>query len=796
MNKIEGCTIKISYSLLFLFFSNFIYAQNDLSIDDYSFVSEHKIESIEKSLRFGSRAFAMELEETKKDYVVKNYTKEKYFSHLLDTIDIFFKKNEQAMISLLLKGEFKQDRLLAYLDAYFSNRILFYDKENSYKLNSLKKQGIQILVIFESDLAATSIAQIRKEKKYLNRFSSDPLDKLILFNATAKKDSTLLSNVFELWELTGKPPNFIIAPKIKITALKNIVDSLNRTRRFRGIVEYNGKKLNEIFWRKSPQIITPAKFSFPLTAIEQVRAPYKNGYRITPAEVIHHKGQNDAPRVFTAFDVILKDKLVYDFSFDHKIINHIEPNWDRVISKDISFINDPERGSVLHLNTMDSFIDYSKQNTLDFETPISISVWVKPDRVREFMGIIGFGMAFSLKLKQGNPDFTMATIKDHIIKHPLESKKWHHLVTIYNPKNSIEFYLDGKKIGESNTADIITSEQSLVIGNNIWGEQFYGSIDDLKIWDRGISYKEITELYHANPIKKQKTAYILTGVLLVLALVVGFLYRRRKGAATPTSKPQSILKKETNQNPERNTLTLFGNFNMRLVSDDTTISFSPLHKQLLSFLILAHMDEKEGINTNRLTETFWPGVSKIKAKENRNGNIRKLRIALSKVEGLEVVFENKKWSVLNTKNLDIDIFNYEKLKENITGNLKEGKLVIADLEDFLEVLKKGNILQNTQTEWADFYKNKISNEVENLLSQIYNTQNKKLHPELNLKIAKTILLFDNLNEYALEILITELVASGKHGLAQNYYTTFSKNYETLYAHSFDRTYKSFIKKQQ
>ena len=252
MNKIEGCTIKISYSLLFLFFSNFIYAQNDLSIDDYSFVSEHKIESIEKSLRFGSRAFAMELEETKKDYVVKNYTKEKYFSHLLDTIDIFFKKNEQAMISLLLKGEFKQDRLLAYLDAYFSNRILFYDKENSYKLNSLKKQGIQILVIFESDLAATSIAQIRKEKKYLNRFSSDPLDKLILFNATAKKDSTLLSNVFELWELTGKPPNFIIAPKIKITALKNIVDSLNRTRRFRGIVEYNGKKLNEIFWRKSP----------------------------------------------------------------------------------------------------------------------------------------------------------------------------------------------------------------------------------------------------------------------------------------------------------------------------------------------------------------------------------------------------------------------------------------------------------------------------------------------------------------------------------------------------------------
>ncbi|MCK0156135.1 hypothetical protein MWU65_03030 [Cellulophaga sp. F20128] len=795
-NKIVENKIKIVYLLFVLFFCNFINAQNDLTIDDHSFVSERNLTSIEKSLDNGVRAFVLDLEESKKTYVLKNYSPKKHLSHLLDTLSNFLKENDDAIVSLLLQGEFKQEGIKDYLNNYFLNQVLFYNKEHSQKLNYLKKQGIKILVVFESDVATTSIAQLRNEKKYLKRFSSDPLDKLILFNATTEKDSTLLAHIFELWELTGKPPNFIIAPKNPIPRLQSISDSLNKTRRFRGIVTYNGTKLNEIFWRNAPEVITPARFSFPLTQLRQVRAPYKNGYRITPAEVIHHKGQTDAPRIFTAFDVILKDNLVYDFSFDHKIINHMEPNWDRVISKDISLINDPERGSVLHLNTMDSFIDYSKQNTLDFETPISISVWVKPDRVREFMGIIGFGMAFSLKLKQGNPDFTMATIKDHIIKHPLESKKWHHLVTIYNPKNSIEFYLDGKKIGESNTADIITSDQSLVIGNNIWGEQFYGSIDDLKIWDRGISSKEITELYHANPIKKQKTAYILTGVLLVLALVVGFLYRRRKGAAPHTSKPQSILKKETNQNPERNTLTLFGNFNMRLVSDDSTISFSPLHKQLLSFLILAHMDEKEGINTNRLTETFWPGVSKIKAKENRNGNIRKLRIALSKVEGLEVVFENKKWSVLNTKNLDIDIFNYEKLKENITGNLKEGKLVIADLEDFLEVLKKGNILQNTQTEWADFYKNKISNEVENLLSQIYNTQNKKLHPELNLKIAKTILLFDNLNEYALEILITELVASGKHGLAQNYYTTFSKNYETLYAHSFDRTYQSFIKKQQ
>jgi hypothetical protein len=69
-----------------------------------------------------------------------------------------------------------------------------------------------------------------------------------------------------------------------------------------------------------------------------------------------------------------------------------------------------------------------------------------------------------------------------------------------------------------------------------------------------------------------------------------------------------------------------------------------------------------------------------------------------------------------------------------------------------------------------------------------------LHSELKVNIAKTILLFDNLNENALQILITELISSGKHGLAQNMYATFSKNYEALYAETFDIKYQSFIKK--
>ena len=578
--------------------------------------------------------------------------------------------------------------------------------------------------------------------------------------------------------------------------MKKIADSLNSKRRFRGIAEYNGKFLNAISWVKSPKTITPAKFSFPLTASEQVLSPYKNGYRITPAEVIHHTAQNDAPRIFSAYNIDIKDKLIYDFSFENKIENAVERTWDGFISKNVSIINDSKRGRVLYFNSNDSFIDYSKENTLNFETPISIAAWVKPLSIPPYMGILGFGMAFSLKLSDGNPDFTMATVKDHIIEQPLKINEWQHLVVVYNPKATVEFYLDGERIGEADAHDMIPSKQSLVIGNNIWGEQFHGSIDDLKIWNRGLSQKEITTLFQHEPFKRSGViVYVIMGALVFFGSVFVFLYKRKKSSVKPYIKSQQDSEYLKQPRPKQNTLYLFGNFHIDLVSEKTLpLSFSPLHKQLVSFLILATLEEKDGVNTNKLTETFWPGVSKMKAKENRNGNIRKLRKTLSKVEGLEVVFTEKKWRIINTANFEIDVFEYIKLKKRIEYELKLGKLILKDLEAFIELLKSGNILQNTQTEWADYFKNKISNEVENLLSKVYNDQNKHLYAELNIKIAKTILLFDNLNENALKILISELVSSGKHGLAQSAYATFSKNYEILYAEPFRIEYQSFIKR--
>ncbi|MEC3907849.1 LamG-like jellyroll fold domain-containing protein [Tamlana sp. 2201CG12-4] len=782
--------------VLFFFIPKTIFSQNDLSVDDYAFICAQSPDSLAYNFNKGIRAFILHIEEKEGVYKLENNTDSKDLSGTLDLIELFLEENNQAFISLIFKGTFNQEALKSILKTKFSNRILFRTTNDWPKVNDLLSDGVRIFGVFKSDLVSTTIEQIRKVNEYSGRFSSNPQDKLVLLTSLAETDSILYTNIFELWKSTGKAPNFIISPNIKNNNVKGVSDSLNRMRRFRGVIEYKGKPLNEISWTNSPKIITPSKFSFPLIEKEIVLSPYKNGYRITPAEVIHHAAQNDVPRFFSAYDVPIEDKLAYDFSFEERVENTVDVTWDRSISKDVSYVNDPERGHVLHFANNDSYIDYSKENILDFKSPISVSVWVKPDSIPEYAGIVSFGMAFSLKLRSGSPDFTMATVKDHVIEQPLKTNTWQHLVVVHNPKTMVEFFLNGNKIGEVNADDIIPSKQSLVIGNNIWGEQFYGSIDDLKIWDRGLSLKEVEELFNKDKPINNSAYYIISGLFVLIVLGLIFVFKRKKETfATSEIYAKPELENKTAEGFKGNTLHLFGNFQIDLTSEKKLPpSFSPLNKELLSFILLSILEDEDGVSTNKLTDTFWPGVSKLKAKENRNGNIGKLRKVLSHIDGLDVIFDDKKWQVKTSENFEVDIFKYKKIKKRIKDSLNMRQFSTDEFNNFLDLLKKGNILQNTQTEWVDYFKNKISNEVESVLSKVYKTQSEFLPSQLNIKLAETILLFDNLNENALKILINELVSTGKHGLAKNTYNAFSKNYKTLYGEVFGVDYQDFVKK--
>lgn len=773
-------------------------SQSDLTLSDYSFVCETYLNDVEQSRKSGANAFLFQLKKTEKGHSLVQSNGQKLLAEVLQQLRQSLAQSPGTLTSLTVQGEYDEAEIIKHLESTFPNQ-LYLSKDGQWpELRLLAERGIRIVVVFGDQLAKTSIGRIRQEKKYESRFSSDPLGKLLVFTDSSSTKRELLTSCLELWKQCGMPPNFITSSGLLHNEVREVADSLNQLRRFRGIASYQDELLNEINWYNSPGTITPAKFSFPLTDTEQILSPYKNGYRISPAEVIHHPMMEDDPRVFTAYDIPINDKLIYNFNFDNEAVNSLEPEWGNSIVKDVAFIKDTDRGQVLHLSMPNSFVDYSKENPLNFATPISISVWIKADSIADYMGIIGFGAAFSFKLMGGRPDFTTATIKDHVVPLSISEDIWHHLAVVFNPGATVEFYLDGEKSGEVLTSEIKPSNQSLVIGNNIWGEQFYGSLDDLKIWDRGLSAKEVAVLFQQAP-NTETSSYNLVAISAACILVsMLFFFLRVKWMAAAAQRQKRAKNRSVREIGEQeNRLQLFGNFNIcTKETGEISSRFSPLMRQILSFIVLKTAETKNGISTNKLTDTFWPGVEKDKAKENRGTNIKKLRKALNDVKGLKVVFEDKKWYVETEEDFFIDILVYGKIKEALTNGLYGAHVSVQELTAFLELLKHGNILQNTQAEWADHFKNKISSEVDTLLTDIYQNHQDALESDIKIRLAQTILLFDTLNEDALKILIGELVAAGKHGQAQSAYEAFAKNYQALYAEPFCVDYQEFAEAKE
>ena len=221
---------------------------------------------------------------------------------------------------------------------------------------------------------------------------------------------------------------------------------------------------------------------------------------------------------------------------------------------------------------------------------------------------------------------------------------------------------------------------------------------------------------------------------------------------------------------------------------DITKSFTPILKQLLILIILYSVNNKKGISNVTLRELLWFDKTDESAQNNRRVNIRKLKLLLEKLDGVELVKESTYWALKFTHAYCdyIDVCNWidkVKNKEPITAE---------NINDLPLNLLSGQLLPYVQTDWLDSFKSDYTNSVLDMAINLSKQEYIKGNNELLIQIANSMFAHDKTDEYALILKCHTLYKQGRTSLAKTTFDTFCNEYKAMLNTNYTKTFNEVI----
>ena len=288
-------------------------------------------------------------------------------------------------------------------------------------------------------------------------------------------------------------------------------------------------------------------------------------------------------------------------------------------------------------------------------------------------------------------------------------------------------------------------------------------------------------------------------ILISLGMLVAWWYFRRNKKSLKKNfvqgkerSVQYVIPKPSsngmkNKKPA-NSILFFGGFQViNKDAEDITRKFSPLLKELFLLIFLYSIKDK-GISVQKLTELLWFSMDMKSAKNNRAVNIAKLKHLLSEIETCDLTRKTEYWQILFD---DSRVYSDYLICHQLTTG--PDTLAKDDLERLLTITKAGSLLGNANYEWLDEFKLECSNQITDVLMQYIEQQGDAVEPDLLVRIADAILIFDIMHEEAISIKCKALTALGKHSLAKEIFNKFAKDYRTLYDEPYERTFTDIIR---
>jgi len=148
-----------------------------------------------------------------------------------------------------------------------------------------------------------------------------------------------------------------------------------------------------------------------------------------------------------------------------------------------------------------SCVDCETTATLQIVGPITVASWVKPAALGGDQGLAGLNGSYVFKVSdfdssENHLRFTTPGVLDHDAYNAvLNNGEWQHVAVTFDPNQSggAVFYINGDEVDRLDASDMSEGSGPFLIGNNQWDEYYTGLIDDVRVYNKVLTFEEIAE---------------------------------------------------------------------------------------------------------------------------------------------------------------------------------------------------------------------------------------------------------------------------------------------------------------
>ena len=636
----------------------------------------------------------------------------------------------------------------------------------------------------------------------------------------ARRTPFLIESFKREWVRDGMVPNFLLINRYA-SWMELTLMTLRSFQLVYGMVTANGDLLNYVNW-KGLSNHTSGRFFFPVEAgSELLLEPTSPGYQIEPIRKrVEANSAKSFVGEFKARPLTIQEGLVLHFPFDDD--RPIMPAQEEKITYNgVEFIFDPMRGRVASFEQQSTIALPTADKLQLRDHDFTVAVWLKIDHYKEgkedycVLGSIKNAYQRSLHLMIRNQKPYMGFFNNDLVGNTLiEEGKWYYIAWRYNKQNGEQaIFVNGRLDALSEDRPPYLGSDSLLVGTGLTGQGSYfeGVMDNLAIWSRTLSDKEIAGLSNQSiVIPKASGASPLRylwaiGIAVGIAFVFGRIRRHRAVPqadhavqleptqpdtpdSLPAAKPEpAAVEPPSAEERPCNRIRLFGEFSvLDREGEEIAPLFTPKIKQLFLLLLVHSTRGMKGISSNALTEQIWGGEASSKnSKSLRSVSILKLRKILERLDQVEILFTSNRYLLQFTGSVSCDYLRCLKLLEQSINDR-------TTLEQFMAIISQGEVFGEESYAWLDDAKSYICNSAVDLLTRFIPTYSLQTESDQLIRLADQILRNDPCNEEALVCKVQALAQQNHLKSARYTYQRFATLYEELYGEPFKRSFESLL----